>query len=195
MTARVILSPCWTGTREWGWYPWLSRELTQNGVPFGFADMPNPDLPDVDTWSSALLDRIDHTAIQETILVGHSLGCINILNAIAQLPPNKPHFKAVVFIAPFTHPLGVTAVDTFFTLSVAANLSKLPARYTWVIASDNDPYIPDTWANLERLNKGSKANTLVLHGRAHFSAASGCTELPELSTLIQSILECDDEYI
>jgi len=88
----------WGGNSEEGWLPWLKKELEAKGFEALAFDMPDTENPKIETWVKYLEDNIQNPD-EETILIGHSIGCQTILRYLEKFPENVKVGKAIL-IAP-----------------------------------------------------------------------------------------------
>ena len=79
--AKVLILHGWTNRRQPGhWQRHLANELRKQGHIVAYPQFPNPDQPKLGEWQELLAAELDILAeIEdgETIVIGHSLGCIN----------------------------------------------------------------------------------------------------------------------
>ena len=79
--AKVLILHGWTNRRQPGhWQRHLANELRKQGHIVAYPQFPNTDQPKLDEWQELLAAELDILAeidAGETIVIGHSLGCIN----------------------------------------------------------------------------------------------------------------------
>ena len=79
--AKVLILHGWTNRRQPGhWQRHLANELRKQGHIVAYPQFPNPDQPKLGEWQELLVAELDILAeidAGETIVIGHSLGCIN----------------------------------------------------------------------------------------------------------------------
>ena len=176
---RVFIVHGWGGNPDEAWMPWLDRELTAAGFDVKRIAMPHPDEPTIHDWVQALADVIG-TPDRETNLVGHSVGCQTIMRYLASLA--SPSVGRLVFVAPWfglvnLEPGEEPIAKAWLETPIDTDDVRKSAAGILAIFSDDDPVVPLTNVDVFRERLG--AQTVVLHGKGHFSADSGVTELPE----------------
>ena len=84
------------GYPEENWYPWLKKELEQQGYKVSVPQFPSPPVipAKISEWFDVLEDyEID----EETLLIGHSLGGVFTLRILEKLShPVKAAFISVI---------------------------------------------------------------------------------------------------
>lgn len=178
---------------QWGanptadWYPWLQQALVAKGFTVVVPEMPEADAPKIAAWVTALAQAI-RTPDENTLLVGHSVGCQTIWRYLETVPAGQK-VGGVVCVAGWLtlknlseeeQPVARPWLETPINFqSVKQHTSNITAVF-----SDDDPWVPvDNQAAFEK-NLGAK--TLLLSGRGHFSADQGITQVPEV---LDAILE------
>ncbi|TAK04709.1 serine hydrolase family protein [Patescibacteria group bacterium] len=180
---RAFLIHGWSGTPEHGWFPWLKRELESRGFAVEAPEMPETDTPRIGTWVPFLATVVG-TADEETILVGHSMGCQAILRYLADLSDDQ-RVGGAYLVAGFLNHL--TNADSDEERPIAAEWLRTPldterakraAGRIEAIFSDNDRYVP--LENEVAMRNKLGAKTIILEEMGHFSGDDGVTELPVL---------------
>jgi len=159
----------WDGSPANCWFPWLSKELEKLGYKVKALKMPHPITPTIKDWVATLEKEIKPS--EETILIGHSIGCQTIMRYLEK--PNR-RVKAVFLVAGFFHlesmdveskesqeiarPWLETAID--FT-QIKKNCTKFTALF-----SDNDQYVPLGDAKL--FEKNLQAKTIIEKNKSHY---------------------------
>ncbi len=170
------------GNSHENWFPWLKKELEKLGCSVIVPDFPRSSTPKLDEWLTEL-HKYNKRIDENTILVGHSLGCTFILSALELR--EKP-VNAVFFIAGFTgllenaelNPLIREFSDRDFDWEkIRSNCRKF-----YVINSDNDPYVSLDNAYQLALNLAMEVN--VVKGEGHFNSS----RFPKLLELIKKEL-------
>ena len=170
----------WGANSKSEWFPWLKKELEIKGFKALIFEMPDTENPKIETWIKYLENNIQNPD-EETILIGHSIGCQTILRYLEKIPESIK-VRKVILVAPW-HTL--------------INLEKeeLPIAKPWVetpidekkvlnhicekivaIFSDNDPVVPSE--NQKIFKEKYEAEIIIEHAGGHFSEDDGTTELP-----------------
>jgi predicted alpha/beta hydrolase family esterase len=154
----VLIHHGWTNTRPPGhWQRNLAVALRAQGHHVSYAQYPETQLPGFDTWSELLVAELEllvelrqaNGGDGELVLVGHSLGCVNIMKS-ALNGLLRPELKAnrTLFVAPAALET-LDRVESFkFGLATAdeqaalrASLAKAAGEIT-IVASDADEWLP-----------------------------------------------------
>src|SRR3990167_7235550 len=78
------------------WFPWLKKELEKKGYKVWVPDLPNSDVPDVDSWLATIFANKDWKFNKESIIIGHSAGSTCILRLFEKLPSDIKINKAIL---------------------------------------------------------------------------------------------------
>ncbi len=151
----------------------------KRGITVITPDMPNTNVPTIETWVP-FLSNLVKDPYKDFYFVGHSIGCLTILQYLSALPEWKV-VGGVVFVAGWTtltnqndkekeiaKPWIETQIDW---VNVASHSKAFVAIY-----SDDDPYVPVSNAQFFQEKLGAK---LVLDSRrGHFTDEDDVTQLP-----------------
>ena len=177
---KAILVHGWEGNPNNCWFPWLKKELTNNGFEVIIPKMPNSDEPKINLWVSELKE-VAGFPNEKTYFVGHSIGCQAIMRYLETLP-EKTKIGGIVFVAGFFNlPFLETEEEKeiakpWLEIPIDANKIKMLTRNIVAIFSDDDPDVPVTDSKLfkEKLN----AKIIIEHNKGHFSDDAGVKEIP-----------------
>jgi uncharacterized protein len=183
---RAIIVPCWEGTPDYCWYPWVKKELEAKGFEVTVPAFPDTDNPKLDAWLPMLKEVIGEPD-EDLYLIGHSVGCITIMRYL-ELLPSDTKIGGVIMVAGFTEPLGFDELKNFFSTDVDFEKIKASAKKFVDIYSDNDPFVPVQFA--KQLQQKLGAEIIFKPGMKHFSGTvdgeDSCLELPDV---VESVLE------
>lgn len=184
---RAIIVHCWEGNSVYCWYPWVQEQLKKEGFEVIVPDMPETQFPRMETWVPFLANLIGEPN-SGTYLIGHSIGTVVILRYLETLQIGQK-IGGAVLVAGFTDSLGYKELENFFSTPFDFQKIKTHCQRFVDIASDNDPYVPLTHADILRDQLG--ARMIVKHDAKHFSGAGdgeeSCTQLPEVVTSVVEI--------
>jgi len=175
VSKRVYLVHAWDEDPQSCWYPWLKETLEAKGV-VQIPAMPNPATPEIEAWVNTLAKLIPHPD-EQTILVGHSIGCQTILRWLAQLPEDT-HMGGAVFVAPWTHLTGLSEASQVIAkpwLETPIDWQAVKAHCPQFMAlfSDDDGWVPPTEEKI--FQEMLSAKTQVVQRAGHFD---GMSKLP-----------------
>jgi uncharacterized protein len=145
--AKVLILHGWTNRRQQGhWQRHLATALRQQGHIVAYPQFPNTDAPKLDEWQELLgaeLDILAEIEDGETIVIGHSLGCINWIQGAATGLISQP-VDRVLLVAPAdprmlgeVEGLKVDLTDPDVAAATHASTASLT-----VLASDKDKWTP-----------------------------------------------------
>ncbi|WP_129794122.1 alpha/beta hydrolase [Sphingosinicella sp. CPCC 101087] len=125
--------------------------------------MPNEDEPDVDAWKAEIAREL--AALEDcAILLGHSLGGMILVDALAGLPPPRPLGALFLLAAPFAGEGGWQLDDFETPADLGANLP--PGLPVHIFHGEEDEVAPPAHAGLyARLLPQARLH--LLPGRDH----------------------------
>ena len=145
--AKVLILHGWTNRRQPGhWQRHLANELRKQGHIVAYPQFPNPDQPKLAEWQELLVAELDILAeieAGETIVIGHSLGCINWIQGASTGLITTP-VDRVLLVAPAdpwvlgeVEGLKVDLTDPAVAAATHASTASLT-----VLASEKDKWTP-----------------------------------------------------
>lgn len=165
------------------WFAWLQHQLEKDGYAVWLPQLPGCDTPNTEVYNAFLLSNPDFVYDDETVLIGHSSGAVEILSLLQHLPTDTK-VKAVYLVSVFKDDLDWDSlkglfIEPFDFAKITANAEKFV-----VIHSDNDPYVPLEHA--EYISECLNGELLLLPGQGHFNTEQSerYKEFPELLEII-----------
>lgn len=184
-TKHVVFSHSWTEDLEFSWYPRARDELKNAGFEVTIATFPDSPTLRMDKWVSALAKAVGHPTT-DTILVGHSIGCANIMRYLETLEEWQ-QIGGVVFTAGFTDDLGLGELESFFESPFDFPKIRRCGRQFISIHSDNDPVVrPDYLKHALIFLEALRAKLIIIPDAGHFSPAENWHSHPEV---VRQVLE------
>jgi len=98
--------------------------------------MPNEDDPSYAAWRAAIVKAIDGLS-NNPILVGHSVGATILVNALAEIPPQKKLAGVFLIATPFIGPGGWPSDDIKPARNLGARLSENTPIYFYHGSADD----------------------------------------------------------
>ena len=95
---NVYIIHGWEGSPEEHLHQWLKSELEKKGFNVTVPNMPNPDVPVIETWINKIKEISQVNS--SSIFIGHSIGCQAVLRFLETLPAGTKVGGAVL-IAPW----------------------------------------------------------------------------------------------
>jgi uncharacterized protein len=172
---KVFIIHGYTASPQANWFPWLATRLEEQDVQVTVLAMPAPHAPAPAAWDAHLLEGIGE-ADSNTILVGHSLGCIAALRYLHKLPATQS-VGGLLLVSGFDEPLATLPELTPF-VAQPLPLANIRARllHCALIASCDDAIVPQPYS--ARLAQRLQAPLHLLKQGGHFLDREGFTELP-----------------
>jgi predicted alpha/beta hydrolase family esterase len=174
--AKVLILHGWTNRRQQGhWQRHLATALRQQGHIVAYPQFPSTDEPKLDEWQDLLaaeLEILGEIEAGETVVIGHSLGCINWIQGAATGLIASP-VDRVLLVAPAdprllgeVEGLKVLLSDPEVVRATHASTSSLT-----VVASDKDKWTPRGIQATFGEPLGLEA--IILPGAGHLSLDDG----------------------
>ncbi len=116
------------------------KYLEQNNIQVFSPDMPNTDNPIYEEWKAYFEKNILPHLKENTILVGHSLGCGFIQKYLSE---NDLKVGEIVFLAPTVSDCGIPEIKNFFTKEFDYKKIKKSADNIYVFGGGQDEYITE----------------------------------------------------
>src|SRR3972149_11827600 len=93
---RAIIVHGWDFNPDMNWYPWLKKELEKRDYSVIVPSMPETSEPKINDWVS-YLEKIIGKLDENTLLIGHSIGCQTIMRYLESSDYNGK--VNVIFVA------------------------------------------------------------------------------------------------
>ncbi|MBD8506529.1 serine hydrolase family protein [Hoyosella sp. G463] len=177
-TVRAIIVHGYSAHTGKHWFPWLDDELANRGHEVHRVVLPSPDEPDSGAWEAELARAIGPVD-DETVLIGHSLGCLSLLRHLDALGGGW-RLGGLVLVAGFLGTLpGLPELDACIGQGqgqgqgLDATALGARVRHAAVIHSDDDEIVPPELS--AQLAEALGARDITVPGGGHFLE----DELPE----------------
>lgn len=200
----------WGADSSANWFPWLAAELRKKDYEVSVPDFPNTLNPDLEEWINYFgknvvacpwraekhvinLKQSKGLQLQDSVLVGHSLGTPFILHLLEKYatenlqhmsggemvkPVYNNRIKAAFLVSVFDRSLGIPEIENFTDKPFNWEKIQNACEKFYVFHSDNDPYIP-LWI-AEEIAKKLNAELIIEHNGEHLNAPAGFLEYPRL---------------
>lgn len=182
MTKNVYIIHRWDGAPDDDWYPWLKAELEAKDLQVTIPAMPNTETPTIEEWIPKL-DELVNKPNENTLLIGHSVGCQTIIRYLEKLPESS-QVGQVILVAPWINLVNLEGPDEE---AVAAPWTNTPIDWNKAKSkcdnfvsffSSDDPWVPVSEMDTFKDNLDSK--TVLLENHGHFTDDT----LPEIVNAI-----------
>lgn len=183
---NVIIVHGYTASPADNWFPWLKKELELLGATVAVPAMPEPHSPDPQKWQQCLIGN-NITADENTIFVGHSLGCITVLRYIAEHIPEGTKLGGYILVSGFD-----SSQETLPELEAHVQypldyikLTEISDKRISVISSDDWVVSPQA---SKTLAESLQTQVVIENNAGHFLDREGYTEFPALLNIFRTVL-------
>jgi predicted alpha/beta hydrolase family esterase len=176
MPPRFVILHGWENRRPADhWEHWLFDQLVARGHEVDYPQLPDPDTPDLDTWSG-LLDGLVTRGEREVTLIAHSLATSLWLTRLAR-GGSAGHVSRLALVAiPSPAVLAPTVVAAF--VAHEPRIDPLPGVETIVFEGEGDEYSPDGVRADYRI--GASIPVEQVPGGGHLVPSSGFGPWPRI---------------
>jgi predicted alpha/beta hydrolase family esterase len=181
MIQHIVIAPRWGGTPLHDWYPWFlssfRERLPSPPSVLEALDLPNPSVPTVEDWPRTIATRLlslhEEGALQNTLVIGHSVGCQAVLRALLSLPGEARVGGLLMVAGWWTIDSPWDSIRPWLTTPTGSDLAHIRAisARTEVLLSDNDPFTADAAANAALWTERLGAEVSILPGLKHLNRA------------------------
>lgn len=159
------------GNPDENWFPWLKVKLEEQNHKVIIPTFPTPENQNLESWLK-VFDKYKDQVKEDSIFVGHSLGCPFILNILENYNINIKHsFHVAAFFGLLGNQkfdrINVTISDVDFDFDIIKKHCKGFTCY----AANNDPFVPLDTQREFAANLGAEQK--MVFGAGHFNSASG----------------------
>lgn len=169
---------------ESNWFPYLKNKLENDVVKVTVFNMPNSKNPKLLEWVNHIKNNITNFD-ENSILIGHSLGCVAILNYLNNSKPAK--FKGLYLIAGFVEKTPIPELLEFVEPLLNYNKIIELTNNRMVIAAKDDDIIHYKYSQF--LAEKIDANFTLLNEGKHFIERDNFTKFPLLVKEIKKLIE------
>ncbi|WP_405132652.1 alpha/beta fold hydrolase [Nocardia sp. NBC_01388] len=181
--STVVVSHEYASSPDQAWYEHLATALGAHDVRV--PQMPNPEAPEPEPWLRAVAAEVSAPA--DTVLVGHSLGGVNLLRLLQQ--HEGAPFAGVVLVASMAHEVGYEALAPFFDNGFDWPRIRNAAKQFRVLVAIDDPVLtPDPLDHVRLFTTHLGAKSLITPDGIHFSRHQNRRELHEAVQMVQELL-------
>lgn len=172
------------------WFDWLKIELEKKSWKVWVPQLPDCDKPNVFKYNDFIFSNKDWEFNEESVLIGHSSGSVEILSLLQHLPEGKK-VDTCYLVGSFKNNLDWDALDELFLEPFDFDLIKTKANKFVFIHSDNDPYCPLEHA--EYLSEKLDGELVIKPGQFHFSIGSAGERYKQFPELLEMILQKSED--
>ena len=175
------------GSPNANWFMWLKGVLIGMGYRVWLPQLPDAEAPDAKKYTEFLLSNKSFVYDEETVVVGHSSGAVEVLHLLQNLPEGTK-IKAAVLVAAFKDDLGWESLRGMFEEKLDFDAIKKHCGRFVFLHSDDDPYCPV--AHAEYLASKTGGELALFEGQGHFNteASHSYRQFPALLDIVKEIL-------
>ncbi|MFI1369434.1 RBBP9/YdeN family alpha/beta hydrolase [Streptomyces griseochromogenes] len=192
--STTIVSHGFGMTNQDHWYPYLRDELGAAGHRVRVPQLPEPQAPQADAWLKALTAETAVSPAADTVLVGHSLGGVNVLRLLEKHDVDaEGPYAGVVLVASMAGEVGYDALAGFFEPDFEWPRIRRAARTFRILHAADDPVTgAATGEHIMRFVTELGATATVTATDGHFpSTGASRLQLPEAIRLVNdSVPNC-----
>lgn len=181
---KIIIVHGYTASPQKNWFPWLKVQLEQLGASVIVPEMPDSEAPDPTRWLQHLQDsQIELDA--DTILIGHSLGCITLLRFLMAQQQQNPKIDGYILVSGFANEqqtLPELKEHTNLTLDYPYLKSVSDNRIS-IISSNDSIVSPQSSITLADL---LETNVITVENAGHFLDREGFNEFPLILDILKN---------
>lgn len=170
---QALILHAWYEKPDKNWYPWLKTELEKRGYTVLVPDLPTmqTDLPDMDKQLQYIDGLI--TIDKDTIVIGHSIGCL-----LAMRLAEKYSYNKMFLVAGWDYDDLSLEHRLYWKKPMHHTLIKRNVKEIFVVSSDNDPYT--TAFTAEEMCKRLGGKFILVPGAGHFTEKYGIITIPAI---------------
>lgn len=173
---KALILQGWYQKPDSNFYPWLKDELGKKGYEVFLPDLPtmHTDAPDMQQQIAFVTENLPID--EETIVFGHSLGCL-----LAMRLAETYAFSKMFLIAGWDFNDLTPEHKLFWKTPIDHTKIKEHIKEIYCLSGDNDPYF--TPFTVEEMSKRLNGKFILIKGAGHFIDKNGEGKISELIKL------------
>jgi len=173
----------YTANSQANWFPDLKNQLESENIKVHIFDMPDPYAPKEKDWLD-FLDKNITNFDEKSIFIGHSLGCVAILNFLGD--KDMDNIESLFLISGFVEESPIPELSEFIKKKINYPEFIGSVKNIVVVSAKDDDIVPYRYSETlaERLN----ARFELLETGKHFIDRDGFAKFPYLIDLIKNSL-------
>ncbi len=183
---RVFIIHGYGAAPEKHWFPWLKRQLEEEGSLVDVLPLPDAGQPVLADWLACLRAHVG-TVDRNTFFVAHSLGCVTLLGFLDSLDAGS-RFGGMILVSGFNRPVdGLSELDEFAAQKIDVVRVAGMADAREVIAARDDGVVPASASH--ELAIRLKADFFELQKGGHFMGDDGFVAWPFVHGRLRAMME------
>ena len=183
MDCNVFIIHGAEGHPKENWFPWLKKELELLDCKLFVPQFPTPKNQTLSKWLK-VFDKYKNYINKNSIVVGHSLGVIFLLN-ILEVYSVRAAFFVAGFCSDPENELS-SSMNTFTNKTFNWSKIKNNCKNFFIYQSDNDPYVPVSKG--KELAKNLDSKLIIIKNAGHFNEESGYIKFELLLNNIKKVI-------
>ena len=180
---NIYLIHGYTASPDSNWFQDFKKNIEKEHIEISILNMPNSQSPKLKEWIDYMENSIKEID-ENTIFIGHSLGCVTILNFLSN--SNTTKIKGLFLVSGFVESSPIPALNEFVTPRLNYNYLKQLTPNRISISAVDDDIIPYKYSKTMAERIDAKF-TLLKEGK-HFIDRDNFTEFPFLINEIKKLL-------
>jgi len=169
---RFLVVHGWQNHRPQGhWQRWLTETLRDAGEQVLYPQLPDPEMPSLETWKGVLRDELAMLGDGERIVICHSLGCLLWLAHAQDAGPEAVVDRVLLVCPPGPSTLPRELEDFYAGPFEAAAIHRSAREGVELVCTDADPWCPEGAATL--YGRVLDLPVHVVEGAGHLSLDEG----------------------
>lgn len=180
---KIYLIHGYTATPDSNWFQDFKTKVENETTEVCVLAMPNSQSPRFDEWIGHMQNCVN-SIDENTIFIGHSLGCVTILNFLNDY--NQSKIKGLFLISGFVEKSPIVELNEFVVPELNYAHLKTLAPFNLSISAEDDDIVPCEYSKFLAEKLDSKF-VLLKEGK-HFIDRDNFTEFPYLIEEVKKML-------
>lgn len=180
---KIYLIHGYTASPKSNWFPNFKKTLENEHIEISILHMPNSQNPKLDEWVEHM-DKSIKEYDENTIFIGHSLGCVTILNFLNNKLPQQ--IKGLFLVSGFIEDSPIPELLEFVKPKLNYNKLTSLTKNNVVISAKDDDIINYKYSQF--LAEKLTSKFILLNQGKHFIDRDNFTEFPLLIEAIKKII-------
>ena len=185
---HIYLVHGYTSNANANWFPDLKEKLSADHTEVHIFNMPDSAHPKEKQWLDFLKNEIDEIK-PGSIFIGHSLGCVAILNFLEDR--DLQQVASLYLISGFVEETPIDKLAEFVCRKIDYSKFINAVNTRVVIAAKDDDIVPYSYTEI--LAQKLQAEFILLDEGGHFMDRDGFTRFPFLINKIKQELSAPDQ--
>ncbi|CAM3812427.1 RBBP9/YdeN family alpha/beta hydrolase [Xenorhabdus thuongxuanensis] len=183
---KIIIVHGHTASPSSHWFPWLKEKLTEQGAEVIIPTMPDTSSPKPEAWAKMLMD-IAPEADEDSIFVGHSLGCITLLRHLESMRSQHLRIGGYILVSGFDSPqITLPELDFFTVEPLDYAFLREVTEHRFSLISSNDEIISPQFSLA--LAHSLQTEVINIDNGGHFLDRDGFTRLLPVYDILENML-------